>query len=160
MSSRSTKKPDRIPAFRVNPTKGSGMVRSMALESRHISTHIDRSTDEAYEFASDPANLPRWAPGLCTSVEHVDGRWIAESGMGKVVLAFAPRNAFGVLDHDVTLPSGETVHNPMRVLPDDTGCEIVFSLRRQPGVSDNEFDRDAGAVLSDLTRLKQVLENG
>ena len=34
----------------------------------------------------------------------------------------------GVLDHDVTLPSGETVHNPMRVIPDGDGCEVVFTL--------------------------------
>ena len=130
----------------------------MPLESRHISTHIDRLTDEVYEFASDPANLPQWAPGLCGSVEQVDGQWIAETGMGRVVLAFAPMNGFGVLDHDITLPSGETAHNPMRVMPDDTGCEVVFSLRRQPGMSDDEFDRDADVVLADLTRLKDLLE--
>jgi hypothetical protein len=131
----------------------------MGLESRHISTHIDRPTDEVYVFAADPANLPQWAPGLCASVEQVDGRWIAETGMGRVVLSFAPTNAFGVLDHDVTLPSGETVHNPMRVIVDDSGAEVVFSLRRQPGMSDEDFDHDADAVLADLTRLKQVLES-
>jgi Polyketide cyclase / dehydrase and lipid transport. len=130
----------------------------MALQSRHISTHIDRPIDEVYDFASDPGNLPQWAPGLCSSVEQVNGQWIVETGMGLVVLTFVPRNPFGVLDHDVTLPSGEIVHNPMRVMPDGTGCEVVFSLRRQPGVSDDEFDRDAVAVLADLTRLKQLLE--
>ena len=130
----------------------------MALQSRHISTHIDRPIDEVYDFASDPGNLPQCAPGLCSSVEQVNGQWIAETGMGQVALTFAPRNPFGVLDHDVTLPSGETVHNPMRVMPDGIGCEVVFSLRRQPGMSDDEFDRDADAVLADLTRLKQLLE--
>ncbi len=130
----------------------------MASESRHLSTYIDRSADEVYAFAADPANLPQWAPGLCTSVEQVDGEWIAETGMGRVVLTFAPTNPFGVLDHDVTMPSGETVHNPMRVTVDGGGSELVFTLRRQPGMSDHDFNRDADAVLSDLTRLKQVLE--
>ena len=78
----------------------------MALESRHISTHIDRPADEVYDYAADPASLPLWAPGLCSSVQQVDGQWIAETGMGQVALTFAPRNPFGVLDHDVTLPSG------------------------------------------------------
>lgn len=132
----------------------------MARESRHISKHIDSPTDEVYAFAADPANLPRWAPGLCTSVEQVDGQWIAASSMGRVVLAFAPANEFGVLDHEVTLPSGQTVHNPMRVLSNDTGCEIVFTLRRQPGVSDDDFERYAEAVLADLTRLEQVIGVG
>jgi hypothetical protein len=51
-----------------------------------------------------------------------------------------------------------TAHNPMRVMPDDTRCEVVFSLRRQPGMSDDEFDRDADVVPADLTRLKDLLE--
>lgn len=76
----------------------------MASESRHISTHVERPADQVYEFASDPATLPQWAPGLCTSIEQVDGTWVAEAGTGRVVLAFAPRNPFGVLDHDVVLP--------------------------------------------------------
>jgi hypothetical protein len=78
--------------------------------------------------------------------------------LGRVVVAFARDNAFGVLDHDVTLPSGETVHNPMRVLADDPGCEVVFTIRRRPGMSDEDFRRDADAVRADLARLKRVME--
>jgi hypothetical protein len=46
----------------------------------------------------------------------------------------------------------------MRVIAGDDGCEVVFSLRRLPGMSDEDFARDAGLVQADLTRLKQVLE--
>jgi hypothetical protein len=72
--------------------------------------------------------------------------------------AFAPRNAYGVLDHHVTFPSGETFHNPMRVIEGDRGCEVMFTLRRQADMSDEEFARDAGLVAADLARLKRVLE--
>jgi uncharacterized protein YndB with AHSA1/START domain len=130
----------------------------MASESRHVSVHIDRPADEVYAYAANPANLPAWAPGLCTSVEQVDGRWIAESGMGRIVLEFAPDNPFGVLDHDVTVASGETFHNPVRVLPDGGGSELVFTLRRQPEMTDEDFARDAAAVLADLVALKRILE--
>lgn len=126
--------------------------------SEHLSAHIDRPADEVYAYASDPANLPGWAPGLCSSVEQVDGAWVADSPMGRVGLEFAPENPFGVLDHSVTLATGETVHNPMRVLPDGTGSEVVFTLRRQPGMTDEEFRRDGQAVLADLQLLKRVLE--
>jgi hypothetical protein len=129
-----------------------------AADSRHISTHIDRPAREVYDYASEPANLPAWAPGLGSSVERVDGRWMVESPMGRVVVTFAPRNEFGVLDHDVTVPSGETFYNPMRVTVDGTGSEVVFTLRRQPGMSDEDFERDADAVLADLVTLKGVLE--
>jgi hypothetical protein len=127
-------------------------------DSRHISAHIDRLAQEVYDYASNPSNLPEWAPGLGSSVERIDGQWIVESPMGRVVVAFAPRNEFGVLDHDVTLPSGQTFYNPMRVTVDGTGSEIIFILRRQPGMSDEDFVRDAAAVFADLTKLKRVLE--
>ena len=127
-------------------------------ESRHISTHIDRSARDVYDYASDPSHLPEWAPGLGGSIELLDGQWIMESPMGRIVVTFAPRNELGVLDHHVTLESGETYYNPMRVTTAGAGCEIVFSLRRPAAISDEDFERDADAVLSDLVRLKRKME--
>jgi hypothetical protein len=130
----------------------------MPSESRHISARVDRPVGEVYDYASDPVNMPAWAPGLATSVQEVDGRWVAESGMGRITIDFTGRNDYGVLDHQVTLPSGETVYNPMRVIADGAGSEVVFTLRRAPGVSDEEFERDTGLVQADLNTLKKVLE--
>lgn len=127
-------------------------------ESRHVSTYIARSVAEVYAYAADPANLPAWAPGLLKSVEKVDGQWVAESDMGRILLDWAPDNAFGVLDHHVTVPSGETFYNPMRVTALGEGSEVVFSVRRQVGMSDAEFDRDCAAVQADLDALRDILE--
>jgi hypothetical protein len=130
----------------------------MPSESRHISVRVDRPVDEVYDYASDPANVPAWAPGLATSVQEVDGRWVAESGMGRIIIDFTGRNDYGVLDHQVALPSGDSVYNPMRVIADGAGSEVVFTLRRAPGVSDDEFERDTTLVQADLNTLKKVLE--
>ena len=46
----------------------------------------------------------------------------------------------------------------MRVVPDGDGPELVFTVRREPGMTPEEFDRDAGLVAADLARLKHVLE--
>ena len=131
---------------------------TMASESRHVSTHIDRPAREVYDYASNPSNLPEWASGLGSSVEEIDGQWIVDSPMGRVAVAFAPRNDFGVLDHDVTLASGETFHNPMRVMTQGAGCEVVFTVRRRAGMSDADFARDADAVYADLITLKRAME--
>lgn len=131
----------------------------MMLESVQISERIERSVSEAYEYASNPANLPEWAPGLGTSVAEIDGKWRVENSSGRVGVEFAPRNDYGVLDHYVTLPSGEVLYIPLRVFANGEGCEIVFTLRRTPGMSSEEFERDAGLVQADLTRLKHVLED-
>ena len=130
----------------------------MATESRHISVWVERSADVVYDYALAPANLPQWALGLGSSVEEVDGRWVAASPMGRVIFAFVPRNEHGVLDHHVTLPAGEVAYNPMRVIADADHCEVVFTLRRRPGMSDEDFERDAEAVTTDLAALKRVLE--
>ncbi|MET9596065.1 SRPBCC family protein [Streptomyces sp. NPDC006516] len=129
-------------------------------ESRHISIHIERPAEEVYAYASDPSHLPEWAAGLGKSIEETDGRWIADSPMGRVVVDFAPRNDLGVLDHHVTLPSGETVYNPLRVIADGDGCEVVFTLRRRPDMSADDFRRDEAAVAADLVTLKRLAEQG
>jgi hypothetical protein len=132
----------------------------MAVESRNLSVWIDRSADAVYEFVSDPANLPSWAPGLTNHVEQVDGEWFIAIGEERAGFAFAPANAFGVLDHTVTMPSGETFYNPMRVIPAAAGSEVVFTVRRGPTVSDEDFGRDLGLVQADLERLKALVERG
>ncbi|MCL2583770.1 MAG: hypothetical protein FWE35_15105 [Streptosporangiales bacterium] len=111
-----------------------------------------------YAFASDPANIPRWAPGLGKSVEQADGQWFAETPAGRARLAFAPRNDLGVLDHHLTLAPGQTVYVPMRVIAADGGSEVIFTLRPLPGMTDGEFQADGDAVAADLARLKRVLE--
>ena len=82
---------------------------------------------------------------------------LVESPMGTVTVRFAPRNEYGVIDHDVTLPSGTTVTNPVRVLAHPEGAEIVFTVR-QIELTDDEFDRDTATVERDLDRLKRLVE--
>jgi hypothetical protein len=125
----------------------------------HLSVTIARPPSEVYEFASDPANLPRWAAGLARSALVREGdEWVADAPFGRVRVRFAPRNAFGVIDHDVTLESGIVVHNAIRVVPNGEGSEFVFTLLRQPGMTDAQFATDKAAVENDLKTLKDLLE--
>jgi hypothetical protein len=135
------------------------------MESRHVSIWIAAAPDAVYAFASDPLEMSRWAAGLAQGAlrRAVDG-WVADSPMGEVTVEFAAANAFGVLDHVVRLPSGEANYNPMRVVPgnaDGPGAaqsEVVFSVRRRPGMTDDEFDADVAAVTADLETLREIIE--
>lgn len=131
----------------------------MTVQTQHLTVAIDRPATEVYGYAADPAHLPEWAAGLAAGIRLEHGRWLADSPVGVVAVRFVPRNDLGVLDHDVTLPDGSTVTNPLRVLADGAGSEVVFTLRRQPGVDDEEFAADVAAITADLATLKQVLEN-
>ena len=130
----------------------------MTFTSKHVSVSINRPADEVYAFASDPQNLPKWAAGLSGSIKNVEDEWIAESPMGSVRIEFSGKNRFGILDHHVTLPSGETSYNPMRVFPNDSGSELIFTVYQRPDVSAEMFAEDVDAVTRDLNVLKSLLE--
>jgi len=130
----------------------------MTFMAKHISVSINRSAVQVYEFASNPENLPKWAAGLSGSITKINEDWVAEAPMGSVKLKFAEKNKFGVLDHDVTLPSGVKVYNPMRVFPNHDGSELVFTLYRRPDMSDQGFAEDTKSVEKDLAKLKTLLE--
>jgi hypothetical protein len=133
----------------------------MTWEVRHVSVAIARPAAEVVRFAGDPRRLPEWAAGLAAGVRPgEDGAsWIADSPMGEVVVRFVPPNDFGVLDHDVTLPDGTVVHNPLRVLPNGEGSEVVFTLYRRDGMDEAAFEADGAAVAADLERLRDLLES-
>ena len=128
------------------------------MNSRHVSRVVSAPPAAVYAFAANPDNLPRWAAGLAGSeVVRQGDDLLVDSPMGRVTVRFAPPNEYGVVDHDVVLPSGATVTNPLRVLAHPAGSEIVFTLR-QLDMTDEEFARDAAAVEADLDRLRQLVE--
>lgn len=128
------------------------------MRSRHVSTVIRSSPAEVYAVASDPVRLPDWAAGLAMAEVDADGdTLVVDSPMGLVRVRFVPPNDLGVLDHEVTLPNGTTVYNPLRVLPHPDGAEVVMTVR-QLSDDDDEFEQDASAVATDLDRLRAVVE--
>jgi hypothetical protein len=130
------------------------------METRTVSVSIRESPQKVYEYAANPANLPKWAPGFVKSIANREGHWVAQTTIGEVTFAFAERNSFGVLDHGVTLPSGESFFNPMRVVANGQGSEVLFTLFRHPPMTEAEFERDANVVLGDLEKLKTIIEAG
>jgi len=127
--------------------------------SRTLSVSIARPVEVVYRFVADPLNLPRWADGLGATVRKSANGWIVDSANGPVGLRFAPHNDFGVLDHWVTLEAGAVVYVPMRVHANGADSEVLFTLLRQPGMSDATFAADAAQVQCDLENLKRLLES-
>jgi len=71
---------------------------------------------------------------------------------------FVKNNDLGVLDHYVSPAPGAEVYVPMRVLPNGSGSDVLFTLFKLPGMSDEKYAEDAGLVTRDLETLKRVLE--
>ncbi|GAJ91152.1 polyketide cyclase [Rhizobium rhizogenes] len=122
----------------------------------HVS--IDRSWREVHGFAGRPENMPLWASGLASGLKLDGEDWVAKGTLGTVRVRFSPRNDFGVIDHTVTLDTGLQVYNALRVVPNGDGCEVMFTLLRLPGMTDEQFAADAAHVLKDLNTLKALME--
>lgn len=129
--------------------------------TRHVSVGIARSAEEVYAFLADPAHFPQWAEGLGHSFVHVEGMtWRAETPMGRMRVLFSEPNNHGVLDHAVIPDNGPAMHNPMRVVANGDGAEVIFTLFQRDGMSDDEMAADAGMIARDLAALKALLEGG
>jgi uncharacterized protein YndB with AHSA1/START domain len=103
---------------------------------------IERSPLDVYNYVVDPKNLSKWASGLGAAVK----------------VRFVERNKFGVLDHFVSVGAGPEVYMPMRVFPNGDGSEVLITVFRRDGVTEEKFVDDTQWVRRDLEALKQLLE--
>lgn len=133
----------------------------MAHPVRNLGITIHRPFAEAYAFAHRPENFAKWAAGLATALRQSPHGWVADTPEGEAIVTFSPANDYGVIDHRVVLPGKPEIHIPLRLVPNgDSATEVVFTLFRQPGLDDAEWNRDVDAVSQDLITLKAILEGG
>lgn len=126
--------------------------------SRTISVSINKPLAEVYAFAQNPEAFMKWASGLATTLHKEGEQWIADTPEGKAEVRFSEHNCYGVLDHWVSLPDGQLIYIPLRVIANDQGAEVSLTLFRLSVMDDAAFERDAAMVRSDLTKLKTLLE--
>ena len=127
------------------------------MKSKTLTILINCQLKKVYEFVSNMENMPKWAKTFCRSIKKSVGEWIIETSQGSMKIKIAPKNDFGILDHTVIPAPGVEVFVPMRVVPNTSGSEVVFTLFQQPGMSEENFARDQGMVEQDLATLKQVV---
>lgn len=128
------------------------------LRSKTLSVSIECPPRRVYEFVSNPENLPKWATAFCRSVRKSESGWIVETPDDPMRIKFVEQNDFGVLDHHVTVKPDIEILNPMRVIPNGYGSEVIFTLFQLPDMSNEKFAEDAGLVERDLRALKKALE--
>jgi hypothetical protein len=128
------------------------------VESRTVSVRINRPLPMVYEFLASPENWNQWAHGLGKSIRRSQDRWIADEREGTIEVRFTPKNKFGIVDHYVRRKSGVEFYVPMRLIENGRGCELLFTLFREPGMSDETYAANLEFVKQDLNGLKTILE--
>ena len=123
-----------------------------------LHTSILAPRHDVIAFLSDVRRWKTWAPWVRAVERSSTNEWIVQTDTGRLTLRFVEPNSLGVLDHVVTLPSGTTLLNSMRVLPNGEGSELVMVLFQSPPASSEEFERDVQSVREDLARIKTAAE--
>jgi len=123
-----------------------------------VHTSILAPPPDVVAFLSDMQNWKTWAPWIRSVARSSPRDWTLETETGPMKVHFVEPNPLGVLDHQVTLASGVTALNAMRVLPNGTGSELVMVLFQSPATSASEFERDIQAVTDDFARIKKAAE--
>jgi carbon monoxide dehydrogenase subunit G len=127
---------------------------------RAVVVHVSilASPESVIAFLSDMEKWKTWAPWI-RSVERVSKeRWSLDTTDGAMTVRFVESNSLGVLDHEVSLESGMTVRNAMRVVPNGSGSELEMMVIQLPEMSAEQFERDVQLVTDDFARLKTAAE--
>jgi len=127
------------------------------MESRTVDVTIARPPDEVYEYLAIPENFPKWSFFL-TAAKRDGDACLFETPNGPVHVRFATRNIHRVLDHWVTVGGEPAIYVPLRVIENSGESTVLFTVFRQPEMSDQDYDADIAAVRKDLDNLKRVLE--
>ena len=133
-------------------------LRTMTWTMRHLTQSIDADIQTVIDIAGDPRQLPRWAAGLGAGIRNQEERWITDIPRGALEVKFVGPKEWGILDHDVIFPDGTVLNFLIRVLRNDQGSEVVFSVVKRDKMTDEEFESEAALVSADLARLKSIVE--
>lgn len=88
----------------------------------------------------------------------MDGEWLVDTSQEQIKVIFVENINFRILDHRVKLKSGVAVYVPMRVVNNNDGSEMIFTLFQTPKITDEMIKKDIKMVENDLNHLKAIIE--
>ena len=127
--------------------------------SHIISVSIERPFKLVYAFLVQPKNYAQWAAVEPDSFRELPkGDWEGQMPLGLRHFRFTPPNPYGVLDHAIFVPGEPLLYTPMRLVPNEDGCELAFTFFRRDGMDDSQFASAIEWITTDFLALKSILE--
>ena len=124
----------------------------LTAHTRSIS--IAASPRAVFDLVTDPAALPRWAPGVAGAV-RVDGDdWILENDQGETRLTVHASRDHGTFDLLVAENQGVFT----RVLPNGAGSEYQFTMLFPAELGDDAIGEQLKTVEAELAAVRALCE--
>ena len=111
------------------------------------------SSQDAFAFLADPANLPRWAVGFARSIQREGEAWIVQTAQGAMPVRIVADAMRGTIDFHMTVAPGFEAVAYSRVVPNDSGAEYVFTQFQLPSMADEVFEGQREALAEELAIL-------
>lgn len=118
---------------------------------------LEADLDTAFDFLTDPLNLPRWATGFCHAIERRGDDWYVTTSRGEARLELVADRETGVVDWWIEPAPGVRQVAYSRIVPNADGCELVFTQIHTPEVSDEQFRAQVETLTEELELLARQL---
>jgi hypothetical protein len=123
-------------------------------------TFVEADPDRVFEYVRVPENQPSWAINFVRSTRPLsDGRYTMQTPAGELIYRIEQDSRCRTVDFVYETPEGETTMIlPTRVVPHGGGSVFIFTIHRQAGMSNVEWEGGQRGLEEELVELKKLLE--
>jgi hypothetical protein len=123
-------------------------------------TFVEAAPDRVFDFVRVAENQPTWAINFVRSTRPLsDGRHAMQTPAGELIYRIEEDPRCRTVDFVYETPERETTMIlPTRVVPHGRGSVFIFTIHRQPGMSDVEWEEGQRGLDGELMELKKLLE--
>jgi hypothetical protein len=123
-------------------------------------TFIEADPDHVFEYVRVPENQPAWAINFVHSTRLLsDGRYAMQTPAGELIYRIEYESQCRTVDFVYETAEGRTTMIlPTRVVPHGRGSVFIFTIHRQPGMGDIEWEGGQRRLDEELAELKKLLE--
>ena len=125
-------------------------------ETRSISIAAPR--DSVHAFVASARNMPRWAPAFASAIRPDGEHWIVNTPSGDELPIVVIGNAeAGTVD--ILAAADRRSGAFARILPNETGSEMLFSLLFASGTDEDAVARQMAVVEDELAAVRRFVES-
>jgi uncharacterized protein YndB with AHSA1/START domain len=117
---------------------------------------IAASPQTVFDVVSDPATLPRWAPGFARTARPDGDHWIIENDRGGGRIFYRTSREHGTVD--ILSADNPAQGAYTRVLPNGTGSEYQFTLQFPPDTPEEAVTEQLAIVAAELQAVRSLCE--
>jgi hypothetical protein len=117
------------------------------------SAAIPAPPERVHAYMADPNHVPDWAPGFASAIRPEGEHWIATTAGGEAEIVVVADRAAGTVD---ILSAADRSRGAFaRVIPNGSGCEVLFTLLFAPDTPAEAIEGQMRVVDDELDAIRQ-----